>query len=412
MSTQSPAPTLERRPPALLLAPESPYPLVGGGALRAASVLEFLTQHYAVDLVVFRQPGAPDPAPLAAHHHIRRIHTIGLPYHARDPVTKALRNGWRLVKHRPPLIDRFSGFEAELVRFVDGYRYDLAVIEHFWCAPYLDQLETRSARVVLDLHNVESVWHQRCAEAEARATGAWSPVQVAHRVFREACLSLERAYLPRFACVLATSQADAEHVRGIAPGARVHVYPNALPWRDQPRRPEREIIGFSGSFDYEPNRLAVRFFARQVWPRLRHEWPALTWRLIGRHPASVADLVAGDPRIECSGPVEDAVAELAGCKVVVVPLLSGSGTRLKIVEAWAAGRAVVSTTLGAEGLPAEDGRDLILADEPDRFAAAVSDLLASPARRAALGARGRALFESRLHWATVWPLLGSALAWP
>jgi glycosyltransferase involved in cell wall biosynthesis len=73
---------------------------------------------------------------------------------------------------------------------------------------------------------------------------------------------------------------------------------------------------------------------------------------------------------------------------------------------------VVSTTLGAEGLPAEDGRDLILADDPDRFAAAVSGLLASPARRAALGARGRALFEARLNWATVWPLLESALALP
>lgn len=395
-----------------MLAPESPYPLVGGGALRAASVLEFLTQHYAVDLVVFRQPGAPDPAPLTAHHHIRRLHTISLPHHARDPVTKALRNGWRLVKQRPPLIDRFSGFEADLVRFLDGHRYDLAVIEHFWCAPYLDQLETRSARVVLDLHNVESVWHQRSADADARATGAWSPVQVAHRFFREACLSLERAYLPRFACVLTTSHADAEHVRSIAPGARVQVYPNAMPWRDQPRRAEREIIGFSGSFDYEPNRLAVRFFAREVWPRLRREWPGLRWRLIGRRPACIADFIAGDPRIECSGPVDDALAELAACRVVVVPLLSGSGTRLKIVEAWAAGRAVVSTTLGAEGLPAEDGRDLILADDPDRFAAAVSGLLASPARRAALGARGRALFEARLNWATVWPLLESALALP
>ncbi len=100
------------------------------------------------------------------------------------------------------------------------------------------------------------------------------------------------------------------------------------------------------------------------------------WRLVGKNPESVEKLVAGDPRIELSGPVEDAVAELARAQVAVVPLLAGSGTRFKILEAWAAALPVVSTTIGAEGLPVRDGEHMLLADTAAAFAEAVSRLLA------------------------------------
>ncbi len=100
--------------------------------------------------------------------------------------------------------------------------------------------------------------------------------------------------------------------------------------------------------------------------------------------------------------MEDAVASLAEAQVAVVPLLAGSGTRLKILEAWAAGTAVVSTTLGAEGLDARDGEHLLLADQPDGFADAVSGLLASPMDRARIGAAGRRLYEQRYTWPGVW----------
>ena len=84
---------------------------------------------------------------------------------------------------------------------------------------------------------------------------------------------------------------------------------------------------------------------------LRERWPGLVWRLVGKNPEAVRRIHSGDPRIEVIGPVDDAVRELARARVAVVPLLAGSGTRLKILEAWAAGLPVVSTTIGAEGLP-------------------------------------------------------------
>ena len=112
--------------------------------------------------------------------------------------------------------------------------------------------------------------------------------------------------------------------------------------------------------------------------------------------------LSSDPRIEIRGDIPEAVPELARAKVAVVPLLAGSGTRLKILEAWAAAIPVVSTKLGAEGLPARPGEHLLLADSPAAFAEAVSRLLACRELREGLGKAGRCLLEQQFTWETAW----------
>ena len=165
------------------------------------------------------------------------------------------------------------------------------------------------------------------------------------------------------------------------------------------------MIAFSGNLEYHPNVSAVRYFREQIWPELRVQWPGLVWRLIGKNPQAVAGIASGDPRIELSGPVADAVPELARAKVAIVPVLAGSGTRVKIIEAWAAGVPVVSTPLGAEGLPARAGEHLLLADGAAGFRDAVSSLLASPALRDRIGRAGRYLFEREFTWEAAWKCL-------
>jgi len=139
-----------------------------------------------------------------------------------------------------------------------------------------------------------------------------------------------------------------------------------------------------------------------VWPRLRDRWPTLVWRLVGKNPAAVRRYTEGDSRIQVVGPVEDAVVELARSRVAVVPLLSGSGTRLKILEAWAAGLPVVSTTIGAEGLPVTDGQNLLLADGAAAFVEAVTRLLTCSDQRYAIGHAGRSLLDKEFTWETAW----------
>ena len=379
---------------ALFVAPEAPYPLAGGGALRAASLLEYLAQSYAVDAIVFHTPDAGVAIPSG---RVDRLDTIELPRHSKRYAARALRNGRRLLRRSPPLVDRFGGFGARIASLLaDRPPYDLAVMEHFWCAPYWEQIAPHCRRTVLDLHNIESAWHLGCGKV-----APW-PQSAAHGIFYRAAIDLERRWLPRYSLLLAASAEDAERVRQVAPGARVAIYPNTIPFIDCPPREEQDIIVFSGTLEYEPNRTAVRYFTAEIWPLLRVKWPGLKWRLVGRNPEAVRRYVSGDPRIECTGPVDDAIRYLAAAKVAVAPLLSGSGTRLKIVEAWAAGAPVVSTTVGAEGLPARHGENILLADDPESFAAAVSQLLESPSERERIGRRGREQFERELSWKAAW----------
>lgn len=391
-----------KRPGALLVSPEAPYPLVGGGPARTASLVEYLGRRYELDVIVFREPGAPHPAAAFPPGLARALQVNDLPYHSKGPAARAARNLGRYLKGRPPLNDRFSGFEGRLADCLRGRTYQLAMVEHFWCAGYADLLAAHAAKTVLDLHNLESALYRGAADVEA-----W-PASWLWRRFAASCEALERRWLPRYNLLLAASEEDARRVGEIAPGCRCVVYPNALPLAALPERAEEHVVAFSGNWEYHPNVAAVRFFRKAIWPRLRARWPELRWRLIGRNPQGIRRYVAGDGRIELTGPVTDAIAELAAAQVVVAPLLTGSGTRVKILEAWAAGRAVVSTRVGAEGLPGAPGEHLLVADRPEDFAEAVSRLLGSADERRRLGRAGRALFEQQLHWGAAWERLQEA----
>jgi polysaccharide biosynthesis protein PslH len=382
---------------ALFVAPESPYPMMGGGALRAASLLEYLARGYSVDVVVFRQPDSEVAFPSG---RVDRVLTIDLPRHSKNQAIRFLRNGQRVLRRNPPLVDRFAGFGSQIAAFVKNRpAYDVAVVEHFWCAPYWEQIGPRCSRTILDLHNIESAWHLGCGKV-----AGW-PHSVAHGIFHRAALDLERQWLPRYSALLAASPADAQRVARIAPKSRVAIYPNTIPFVDLPTRKEQHIIVFSGTLEYEPNRAAVRYFTSEIWPALRRRWPNLKWLLVGRDPEAVRQYVGDVPEIECTGRVDDALSHLAAAKVAVVPILSGSGTRLKIIEAWAAGTAVVSTSLGAEGLPAREGENILIADDPESFIRAVSRLLESATERGCIGRAGRDQYERELTWSVAWEML-------
>ncbi len=391
---------------ALLLSPEAPYPLAGGGAIRTASMLHFLAARYRVHLVSFRvehQEGSGVEWPPGT---VTRVDWVSLPHHGRSSARRAARNAARLARGVLPLSDRFSTPDArrQLSAALDGRRYGVAVVEHFWCASCLPLLRRHARSVAINLHNIESALHHGCAASEP------APARWAHRAFAAIAARQEREWLPRFDLVLAASEADRRRVLVRAPGTPVEVYENAIPLRTVPPVEEQHCIAFSGNLEYHPNTSAVRYFARRIWPQLRRAAPELRWRIIGKNDWAVRSWTAADPRIERTGPVDDALAELARARVVVVPLLTGSGTRVKILEAWAAGRAVVSTSVGAEGLPAVDGENLLIADAPGQFVAAVQRLLGDSDLRRRLGEAGRRLVEQRLCWPAVWEKLDKVFA--
>jgi glycosyltransferase involved in cell wall biosynthesis len=358
-----------------------------------------------VDLVVFQEPGAADPRGALPAGLVRHTTVIPLVPHARHLAARIWRNAGRFVRGAPPLNDRFSGYEREVAATLGektASRYEIGVIEHFWCAGYAPLLRPHCRRLVMDLHNVESVLHRRNAASSRHLE------RLMMTRFAGALERMERSVLPGFDAALTASSEDAKVVASLAPQLPVTVYPNAIPAVPRPETSKDPALVFSGNLRYHPNRRAVEYFYRAIWPVLAARNPELLWRLVGKHPEAVRDIIAGDPRVECTGPVDNAIAAIARGQAAVVPLLSGSGTRVKILEAWAAGVPVVSTAVGAEGLAARPGKEILIAQSAAEFSSVTQKLLDSPSLREAIGDAGRKRYEADYTWEAAWRKLDAA----
>ena len=198
------------------------------------------------------------------------------------------------------------------------------------------------------------------------------------------------------------SAADERRLLDQVPGARTAVIPNAADVEYyQPRPtdppPDGRTVVYFGLLSTVPNVDGVTHFVQDIWPRIAEAHPEARCKIIGGRPPPSLLALAG-PRVELTGFVSDLRPHLAAAAAVVVPLRLGGGTRLKIVEAMAMGKAIVSTTLGAEGIEAVPGRDLLVEDEPAAFADAVNRLLAEPDLAARIGQSARQLAVERYAW--------------
>jgi glycosyltransferase involved in cell wall biosynthesis len=253
-------------------------------------------------------------------------------------------------------------------------------------------------RLVLDEHNVEYDVHRQTVEAGGGGVLRRAYNAVNWRKMRRE----EEGLWRRVDAITVTSASDLARVRAAHPDARVAVVPNGVdaeryrPRAGPPRSDGRTVL-FFGALDYYPNSEGLLSFLDEVWPSLVETHPGARMRILGRRPPP-ALLARQGPAIEVAGFVEDLRPSLAEAAVVVVPLRLGGGTRLKILEAMAMGKPIVSTSLGAEGLDATHGRELLLADDPARFAAEVRRVLDDPALAARLGKAARAFVERRFSW--------------
>ena len=198
------------------------------------------------------------------------------------------------------------------------------------------------------------------------------------------------------------SATDEQRLLSQAPRVRTAVIPNAADVDYyQPRpgdpKPDGRTVVYFGLLSTVPNADGVTYFVEEIWPRIAEAHPEARFKIIGGKPPLALQQLAG-PRVELSGFVPDLRPHLAEAAVLVVPLRLGGGTRLKIVEGMAMGKPIVSTSLGAEGIEATPGRDLLIEDQPEAFADAVNRLLADPGLAARIGQAARHLAVERYSW--------------
>ena len=220
-------------------------------------------------------------------------------------------------------------------------------------------------------------------------------------------LRFEQRALARFDLVLAVSEADGKTFARLYPDslrAPVHVVQTGVEtdyFTPASAPPERAHMVFTGSMDWLPNEDGMMYFCREVFPRIRQAEPDATLSIIGRAPTPAVRKLAEIPGVEVTGRVDDVRPHIARGSVYVVPLRIGGGTRLKIFEAMSMGKAVVSTTIGAEGLPVTTGRNVEMADEPDVFAQSVVRLIRDTAARRSIESAARQLVVEKYDWSAV-----------
>ncbi|OED37049.1 hypothetical protein AB833_25045 [Chromatiales bacterium (ex Bugula neritina AB1)] len=258
----------------------------------------------------------------------------------------------------------------------------------------------------VDQHNVEYEIMKRTYETEnnfLRKLLASSEYRKYKKQEIENCL--------KFDSCLTTSARDAEILKEQAPSIAYHVIPNGVDSEffkpvSTPAHPsvvnKPPVVLFTGTISYYPNTEGIIWFHRNVWPLLKEKQPDATLCIAGKGPPTeIRQLAADDGSITVTGAVDDMRDYYAEATVVIVPLRVGGGTRLKILEGMAMGKAIVSTTVGAEGISHTDGKDILLRDTPKEFCEAVSELINDRDRRALMEAAGRTLVETQYDWKAV-----------
>jgi glycosyltransferase involved in cell wall biosynthesis len=291
--------------------------------------------------------------------------------------TSSFARGVDYVAHLPSpypyAVGRFGSapVRQKLSDWYQQRRFDVAICDFLDAAVNFPRELTFPS--VLFQHNVESEIWRRYAETESNPLKR----QVYAVEFRK-MLRYERNAVRKFHHVIAVSDHDRSLMEAWVEGSRITVVPTGVDLEqyqpDFERKPAAPVVVFVGAMDWEPNVDAMEYFCGEVWPLVRAQAPDAKLRIVGRNPGERTSQLASNS-VEITGRVPSVAEHLREASVVVVPLRIGGGTRLKIYEAMAAGKAVVSTSVGAEGLDVRHGRNIVLADSSQPFADAVATLL-------------------------------------
>jgi sugar transferase (PEP-CTERM/EpsH1 system associated) len=402
-------------------------PLDKGGKLRTWHLLRHLARQHEITYLAFSEPDqvVGDRRGLApsVHAAMREVATRVETIVRTDPPKGSLRfyadAAMHLVDPLPYAVGKYRSraFKQRLQTLLDAERFDLVVCDFLF--PAVNLPTELPCPAVIFTHNVESEIWRRHAETQA------GPVtRLLYTGQYRRMLGYEARTLSRFDGVLAVSEADRATFARLYPAAirqPVHVVPTGVDTeyfdpeyfdpvaRDQGSRMPGASLVFTGSMDWLPNEDAMLYFCGEILPHIRAEEPDVRLTIVGRAPTPAVQKLAGEAGIHVTGRVDDVRPYLREATAYIVPLRIGGGTRLKIFEAMAIGKAVVSTTVGAEGLPVASGEHLLVADQPRTFARAVVDLLRDPDRRHRLESAARALVLERYDWSAVAGELEGAL---
>jgi len=379
----------------LFLAPRFPLPADTGGKIRTLNILKQLARENHVHLACFSFEN--DDAQLADDIKKLGIEVTLVPMNESSIWKKAF--GLYFYSIPFSLAKYNTASMATTVKdLLKANQFDAVHVDHLHMAHYIKYF--RDTPRMLDEHNVEYKILERCADVET------SPVK--RHAYHDQAVKMwafEADMAQRFQCVFACSEDDRVLLNRITSGLiPIHVVPNGVdteyfqPQKDNAADQEDALV-FTGSMDWLPNDDGITYFCRDILPLIWQAKNKVKMYVVGKNPsAAVKELAAKDSRVIITGRVDDVRPYIERSKIFIVPLRIGGGTRLKILEAMSMHKAVVSTTIGAEGIQYTRDVNIALADNPQQFAHKVIDLIDHPARIKSMGIEGRQLVLEKYDW--------------
>jgi polysaccharide biosynthesis protein PslH len=378
----------------LVIAPYTPWPLTSGGAIRLYYAIRMFAEFSDVTVLAYRT--VDDGGPTVAHLEKfceRAILVEGAPLETR-------RKWWLQARG---LVGRHTfqyhsfhtpRFQHELDALLEAERFDHILVEQSQMACF--RYRQPGAIHILDQQNIEFELLQRRAAVHGRSPKGLALAWEALRYRREELTRSEA-----FDLVLTCSEREAEILRWSLVCPQVAAVPNTIDPEDYPTRvglPEAPHVAFVGTTHVDANRDGVIFFMEHVFPLIERRVPEVTFSIVGGRPPADIRVYGERPNVEVTGLVDDVRPHMARARVLIVPLRSGSGTRLKILEGLCMGIPMVSTSVGAEGIDVRAGEHLLIADEPEAFADEVVRLLQDDLLCQRLARAGRQVVEDGYSW--------------
>jgi polysaccharide biosynthesis protein PslH len=386
----------------LFLTQVLPLPLDAGPKIRAYYVLRYLIEAgHEVTLLTFVRREDP---PEALQALIRLCHSVETVPMVRSRVRDAWSGVRSLTGTTPFLIirDQNSEMRQAVTRISQNRSFDIVHADQLWMAPYA--LTVKGARSVLDQHNAVFQIPRRMASSEKNPLKKWLLQHEARKL-----AAYEGRICQHFDRVVWVSAADLQALTELSEGKNncsdrssvipICIDPSVIPTGKEGRR--RFRVTFMGGMHWPPNAEGIAWFSDQVWPAVRARCPDAVLTVIGRQPPYLGANPDAE-NIETPGFVPDPDRYLSETAVFIVPLHSGGGMRVKILDAWCSSLPVVSTGIGAEVLCVQSSGNIILADEPREFADAVIELLHNQELARRLSENGRATIQTKYDWRQVY----------
>ncbi|MEI7555955.1 glycosyltransferase [Candidatus Chlorohelix sp.] len=405
----------------LILTPQNPFPPDQGAPIRNYNFIKYLgaTGKYNIALLSFVRPEEIEESHEAAYAELSKYCTR-VEFVAHPPVRSKIKRVQSLALNPlPDLALRLvsSHFQEKLNRLVTEFKPDVLLCEALELAPFVHELFKNSGisrpKLVLDEHNAEYLLQKRAYESDFKTGLRRYPTALYSYIQTQRLNKYESEALGFFDAAIAVSDNDRKALLSLSPDAQIKVIPNGIDLEEYAPDPTAvelpKRLVFTGSMDFRPNVDAVVWFANEIWSKIRLAKPEATFYIVGRRPAPAVQALANLPGITVTGQVPDARPFVREAELYIVPMRMGGGVRFKVLEALAMGKAVLTTTMGADGIPITPGKEALIANNPQEFSAATIRLLQNPSLKNELATNGRAFVANHFDWRKITPLLDEAL---